>query len=144
MSRVWRDIVDGLRFLREDSIASAMTGGIVAAFAAVGAVLAVGRIFVITLDASPASWGIVVSAFGLGMGLGIVGANQAVKVIEREVAFVWSMVLAAVALFVLAAMPNFSLAAVVTVWSRPRAPGLRAKRMPSSRMMRSGSAGSGW
>jgi dTMP kinase len=116
MSRVWRDIVDGIRFLREDSIASAMTGGIVAAFAAVGAVLAVGRIFVITLDASPASWGIVVSAFGLGMGLGIVGANQAVKVVEREVAFVWSMVLASAALFVLAAMPNFPLAAVVTVW----------------------------
>ena len=118
LSRVWRDIVDGVRFLREDSIASAMTGGIVAAFAAVGAVLALGRIFVGTLNSgSPAaSWGIVVSAFGLGMGLGIVGANQAVKILEREAAFVWSMVLAAGALFVLATMPNLPLAAVVTVW----------------------------
>jgi dTMP kinase len=118
MSRVWRDIVEGVRFLREDSIASAMTGGIVAAFAAVGAVLALGRIFVGTLDAKNAasSWGIVVTAFGLGMGLGMGGANQAVKVVEREVAFVWSMVLAAAALFVLAAMPNLALAAVVTVW----------------------------
>ena len=34
--------LDGLRFLREDSIASAMTAGIVIAFAAVGAVLALG------------------------------------------------------------------------------------------------------
>ena len=116
MSRVWRDIVEGLRFLREDSIASAMTGGIVAAFAATGAVLALGRIFVGTLAAGPASWGIVVSAFGIGMGLGIVAASQAVKVIEREVAFVWSLMLAGGALLVLAAMPNLPLAAVVTVW----------------------------
>ena len=117
MSRVWRDIVEGLRFLKEDSIASAMTGGIVAAFAATGAVLALGRIFVgQDLAAGPASWGIVVSAFGIGMGLGIVGASQAVKVIERELAFVWSLMLAGGALFVLAAMPNLPLAAVVTVW----------------------------
>ena len=116
MSRVWRDIVDGLRFLREDSIASAMTGGIVAAFAATGAVLALGRIFVGTLAAGPASWGIVVSAFGVGMGLGIVAANQAVKVFERELAFVWSLMLAGAALFLLAAMPSLPLAAVLTVW----------------------------
>jgi dTMP kinase len=116
MSRVWRDIVEGVRFLREDSMASAMTGGIVAAFAATGAVLALGRIFVGTLRAGPASWGIIVSAFGVGMGLGIVGANQAAKVVEREVAFVWSMMLAGAALFLLAAMPSLPLAAVVTVW----------------------------
>ena len=62
MSKVWRDVVEGVRFLREDSIASAMTGGIVAAFAAVGAVLALGRIFVGTLNASNAatSWGIII------------------------------------------------------------------------------------
>jgi len=47
-----------------------------------------------TLNAANAasSWGIVVTAFGLGMGLGMGGANQAVKLVEREVAFVWSMV----------------------------------------------------
>ena len=42
LSRVWHDMVDGVRFLREDSIAAAMTAGIVMAFAAVGAVLALG------------------------------------------------------------------------------------------------------
>jgi dTMP kinase len=111
MSRVWRDIVAGVRFLREDSISSAMTGGIVAAFAATGAVLALGRILV-----GAAGWGVVVSAFGIGMGLGIVGANQVVKVLERELTFVWSMVAAGAALLVLALMPNLALEAVVTVW----------------------------
>ena len=117
LSRVWRDIGDGVRFLREDSIASAMTGGIVIAFAAVGAVLALGPIFVSsTLGAKAAGWGIVVVTFGVGMGIGMAGSNEVAKVFERDLTFVWSLVAAAGALFVLAAMPNLSLAAVVTVW----------------------------
>ena len=116
LGRVWRDVVDGLRFLREDSIASAMTAGIVVAFAAVGAVLAVGPIFVSTLDADAAAWGIIVTAFGIGMGLGMAAANQVAKVVDRGFAFVWALVAAAGALFVLASMPNLSLAAVVCVW----------------------------
>lgn len=117
LSRVWRDVVGGLRFLREDSIASAMTFGIVIAFAAVGAVLALGPIFVnSTLRAGAAGWGVVVVAFGAGMAIGMAGQSQVTKVFERDVTFVWSLVAAAGALFVLAAMPNLPLAAVVTVW----------------------------
>jgi dTMP kinase len=116
LGRVWRDVVDGIRFLREDSIASAMTAGIVVAFAAVGAVLAVGPIFVSTLDADAAAWGIIVSAFGIGMALGMASSNQAARFVDRGFAFVWALVAAAVALFVLASMPNLALAAVVCVW----------------------------
>jgi dTMP kinase len=116
LSKVWRDIVDGVRFLREDSIASAMTGGIVVAFAAVGAVLALGPIFVATLDAKAAAWGVVVTAFGVGMFLGMATASQINKFVERDVAFVWALLAAAGTLFVLAAMPNLPLAAVVSVW----------------------------
>src|SRR5437867_12516289 len=94
-----------------------MTGGIVVAFGAVGAVLALGAVFVQqTRDAGPSGWGLVVSAFGVGMGLGMASAGQAAKVIDREVAFVWSLIAAAAALFVLATMPNLSWAIVFTVW----------------------------
>ena len=117
LSRIWRDVLDGLRFLREDSIASAMTAGIVIAFAAVGAVLALGPIFVnTTLHAKAAGWGVVVVAFGVGMAIGMAGSNQVTKFIERDLVFTRSLLSAATALFVLAAMPSFSLAAVVTVW----------------------------
>jgi dTMP kinase len=116
LSRVWRDVVDGVKFLREDSIASAMTGGIVIAFAAVGAVLALGPIFVDSLDADPAAWGVVVTAFGIGMFFGMATANQLNKIVERDVAFVWALLAAAGTLLVLAAMPNLALAAVVAVW----------------------------
>ena len=117
LSRVWRDIVDGLNFLREDSMASAMSAGIVIAFGAVGAVLAIGPIFVgRTLASGTAGWGILVVAFGVGMGIGMASANQVVRFVEREWVFVWSLVSAAVALFVLAAMPNLGFAAFTTVW----------------------------
>jgi dTMP kinase len=117
LSRIWRDVLDGLRFLREDSIASAMTAGIVIAFAAVGAVLALGPIFVnSTLHAKAAGWGVVVVAFGIGMAIGMAGSNQVTRFIERGLVFTRSLLSAAVALFLLAAMPTFSLATVVTVW----------------------------
>jgi dTMP kinase len=116
-SRIWRDVLEGIRFLREDSMASAMTAGIVVAFSAVGAVLALAPIFVVdTLGADNAGWGFIVTSFGVGIGLGMASANQAARLLERVSIFPWSIVVSAATLFVLAAMPNLALAAVVTVW----------------------------
>ena len=116
LTRIWRDVMDGLKFLREDSVASAMTAGIVVAFAAVGAVLALGPIFVRSLDAGDAAWGVIVTAFGVGMALGMAATNQVARFVDRGLTFVWALIAAAGALFVLAAMPNLPLASVVTVW----------------------------
>jgi dTMP kinase len=116
LSRVGRDIADGVRFLREDSLASAMTLGIVAAFSAVGAVLALGPVFATrTLGAGDPGWGILVTSFGIGMMIGMASSNKAAEVVEREIVFVWSMLLASATLFALAVMPNISFAAVITV-----------------------------
>jgi dTMP kinase len=117
VSRVWRDVVEGLRFLREDSIASAMTGGIVVAFCAVGAVLAIGPVFVaVTLTGRAAGWGVMVTAFGIGMGLGMAASNQVARLFHRETVFTLSLVAASGTLAVLAAMPTLALAAVLAVW----------------------------
>jgi len=105
-----------VRFLREDSLASAMTLGIVAAFSAVGAVLALGPLFATTaLGAGDPGWGTLVTSFGLGMIIGMATSNKASEIVEREVVFVWSIIAAAGSLFVLAAMPGIAYAAVVTV-----------------------------
>jgi dTMP kinase len=117
LSRVWRDIRDGVQFLREDSIASAMTAGIVVAFGAVGAVMGLGLPFVTeALGADPAGWGVMVTAFGIGMAIGMAGTNEVSKFFERDITFVWAMVAAASTLFVLAAMPTLAWAALVAVW----------------------------
>lgn len=116
LSRVGKDIADGVRFLREDSLSSAMTLGIVAAFSAVGAVLALGPVFATTaLGAGDPGWGILVTSFGLGMGIGMASSNKVVEFVEREYVFVWSIIAAAATLFVLAAMPGIGVASVVTV-----------------------------
>ena len=96
LSKVWRDIVDGVNFLREDSIASAMTGGIVVAFAAVGAVLALGPIFVQhprRQRRRRGAWWSPRSA--IGMFLGMATASQVNKFVERDIAFVWALLAAA-------------------------------------------------
>ena len=110
-----RDIVDGLKFLRESTLASAMTLGIVSAFSAVGAVLALGPIFARTLGAGNPGWGILVTSFGIGMGIGMASSNKVVEFVEREFVFVWSIIAAAAMLFVLALIPGIELAAVITV-----------------------------
>jgi dTMP kinase len=116
LGRVGTDIVDGLRFLRENTLASAMTLGIVAAFSAVGAVLALGPIFASdALGAGDPGWGILVTSFGIGMGIGMASSNKVVELVEREYVFVYSIIAAAATLFVLATMPSISLAAIITV-----------------------------
>jgi dTMP kinase len=116
LSRAGKDIADGFRFLREHSLASAMTLGIVAAFSAVGAVLALGPIFARdALGAGNTGWGILVTSFGIGMGIGMASSNKVVEFVEREFVFVYSIIAAAATLFVLALMPGIELAAVMTV-----------------------------
>lgn len=116
MSRVWRDIVEGVHFLREHQLAAAMTTGIVVGFAGVGAVLSIGPVFVLrTLMAGPAGWGVLVTTFGIGMGMGLASVGLAVKLIDREHLFYMSMIAASVTLFLLAAMPNLPLVATLAV-----------------------------
>jgi dTMP kinase len=113
---VGKDIIEGIRFLRQHSLAGAMTVSIVLAFSGVGAVLALGPVFAQqTVDAGAAGWGILVTSMGVGMGIGMAALGPVSKVIEREVLFPFSMLAAAGALFVLAAMPTIELAAGFTV-----------------------------
>jgi dTMP kinase len=114
--RVVRDIVEGVRFLREAPLVATMTTGIVVAFCAVGAVLSLGPVFAQqTLHAGAAGWPLLVTCFGIGMAAGMGAVNVLGRSFEREVLFSGSMIAAAGVLFVLAAMPNISLAALVTI-----------------------------
>lgn len=116
LTLIGRDIVEGLRFLREHPLARAMTTGIVVAFSAVGAVLALGPVFATqTLGAGSAGWGVLVTAFGVGMGVGMAAVSRAARAAEIDHVFSWSLLAAAATLFVLASMPNLSLASVLAV-----------------------------
>ena len=71
-----------------------------------GAVLSLGPIFATTtLGAGDPGWGILVTSFGIGMGIGMASSNKVVEFVLREYVFVWSIIAAAGTLLVLAAMP---------------------------------------
>ena len=113
---VLSDFMEGIRFLRQHTLARAMTFGIVLGFAGVGSVIGLGPIFATdTLDAGSSGWGLLVTAIGIGMGAGMISAGRFAKLIERETLFPLAIVFAAASLVVLAAMPNISTAALLTV-----------------------------
>lgn len=110
------DIKEGVRFLREHPFARAMTIGIVLAFTGAGAVMSVGPIFAQnTLHGGPSAWGILVTAVGVGMALGMVLVGQVTKLIDKDALFPLAILAGGTALLVLAAMPTVILAAVTTV-----------------------------
>ena len=116
VGEVGKDIREGIRFLREHSLARAMTIGIVMGFVGVGSVIALGPIFAgRTLDAGAKGFGILVTAVGVGMGIGMASLGQVTKFVERERLFPLAMLSAGTALIVTAAMPNLALAALFTV-----------------------------
>lgn len=116
-TRVFRDTRDGIRFLREDSVASAMTGGLVIAFAGVGAVLAIMPVFVqYTLGGQESGWGLVVTAFGVGLALGLAAAGLVARLLDRSRAAELSLGAAGCMLILLAAMPNLSWVVALSVW----------------------------
>src|SRR6266545_1914749 len=116
LSRAGEDIRDGIRFLRGHSLARAMTVGIVVAFAGVGSVMAIGPVFAQqTVHAGAPGWGFLVTALGVGMGIGMASVPQVSKFVERDLLFPITMMGAAIMLAVVAAMPNIALAAFMTV-----------------------------
>ena len=115
LSRAGEDIRDGIRFLRGHSLARAMTFGIVVAFAGVGSVMAIGPVFAQqTVHAGPPGWGFLVTALGVGMGIGMASVPQINRFVDRTMLFPVTMLGAAVMLAVVAAMPNIAIAAVMT------------------------------
>ena len=115
-SEVGRDIKEGVQFLRQHSLARAMTIGIVMGFVGVGSVIALGPIFATqTLHGNPSAFGVLVTAVGIGMGVGMASLSTLAKFIDRERLFPMAMLGAGIALIVVSLMPDLVLAAVSTV-----------------------------
>lgn len=110
------DLLEGGRFLKDHSFARAMTIGIVLAFTGAGAVMSVGPIFAQNaLGGGPTAWGVLVTAVGLGMALGMIFVGQLHKLIDKDTFFPLAILGGAAALIVVALMPTITLAALATV-----------------------------
>jgi dTMP kinase len=110
------DARDGYRFLAEHPLIRTMTVAIVIAFSGVGAVIALGPSFSLdSLNAGSTGFGILITAFGVGMGAGLGMMNFLSRFAPKDRLMYVSMIGAALCLVVLAAMPNITLAALFTV-----------------------------
>jgi len=112
------DLREGVSFLKDHPFARAMTVGIVMVFTGAGAVMSVGPIFAsdpFALDGGPTAWGILVTSFGVGMGIGMAAVGQFYKWVEKDTLFPLAILLGAVSVLVLASMPTVGLAALLTV-----------------------------
>jgi dTMP kinase len=112
------DLREGVSFLKDHAFVRAMTVGIMLAFTGAGAVLSVGPIFAqdpAALDAGPTAWGILVTAVGVGLGAGMGVAGWLGRLVDKDILFPALILAGSAALVVLAAMPNITLAALVTV-----------------------------
>jgi dTMP kinase len=110
------DLREGVAFLKDHVFARAMTIGIVLAFIGAGAVISVGPIFVsAALGGGPTAWGILVTAVGLGMAIGMIFVGQVHKLVDRDTYFPWAILAGAAGLVLVASTPNITLASLATV-----------------------------
>jgi dTMP kinase len=114
--QAFEDLREGVRFLRDHPFARAMTIGIVLAFTGVGSVMGLGPVFARrTIDSGAAGWGVLVTAVGIGLVIGMGSLRWLSKLVPKHILFPSALLAAAVTLMVLAAMPNLFLAASLTV-----------------------------
>src|SRR5439155_4729711 len=107
---------DGYRFLGEHPLVRSMTIGIVMGFAGVGGVISLGPVFAqYSLHAPATGFGILITAFGVGMGAGMGLNNYLSRFMEKDILFTIAMMGTAGCLLVVAAMPSIELAALFTV-----------------------------
>lgn len=107
---------DGYRFLAEHPLIRTMTVAIVISFSGAGAVIALGPSFSLdSLHAGPTGFGVLITAFGVGMGAGLGLMNFLTRFATKDRVLYVSMIGASICLVVLAAMPNITLAALFTV-----------------------------
>jgi dTMP kinase len=111
-----QDVQAGYRFLSQHTLVRSMTIAIVTAFAGVGAVISLGPVFArFSVNAGATGFGILITAFGIGMGAGMALMGLLTRFLDRDKLFITAMLGAAASLFVLAAMPTIALAALFTV-----------------------------
>jgi dTMP kinase len=102
----WELLKEGFRFVGGHPVIRALILGVMVAFAAAGAVITTGEFFARLLNAGPAGYGILVSAVGVGLVLGLLAADPITRRIQPERLFAPGIGIAGAALLTTAAMPT--------------------------------------
>jgi dTMP kinase len=112
---VFADLVDGWRFIGQTPLARGLVVGILGAFAAGGAVIALGRPFVGLLQGGDAAYGMLFGAVFTGLALGMALGPRLLGDLNRRRMFGLSIIGAGTSLAVESLLPNLVLALFATV-----------------------------
>ncbi|MFC7329227.1 dTMP kinase [Marinactinospora rubrisoli] len=111
---VLRTIWEGLRFAGTTPLVRGLLLGMLGAFAAGGAVVGVGRVYVADLGGGNAGFGVMFGAVFTGMAIGMFAGPRILRTVERRRLFGLGIALSGVALFLVGLIPNMVLAALLT------------------------------
>lgn len=108
----WQELKEGFRFIMTHPLVRELVVGVMGAFLAAGAVIAVGQLFAVILNAGQTGFGILVAAVGTGLLLGILSTGWISRHWRKERLFAPGIGTAGVALMVTALMPRLDLASI--------------------------------
>ena len=108
----WAEMKEGFAFIARQHLVRALVVGIMGAFLAAGAVVAVGELFVGVLNAGSSGFGLLVAVVGVGLTVGIVASAPLTRRIAKERIFSPAIAVAGLGLIAVALMPRLDLAAI--------------------------------
>ena len=103
---------EGRRFIRHSRLVGGLIIGLVGAFAAGGAVIGAGKIFVTSLGGGNAAYGVLFGSVFVGLGSGMAFGPRIARELSRRRLFGLSIVFAAICLILTAVMPQVALAMI--------------------------------
>jgi dTMP kinase len=106
---------EGLSFIRTSRMVGGLIIGLVGAFAAGGAVIGAGKIFVTSLGGGNAAYGVLFGSVFVGLGTGMAFGPRIARDLSRRRLFGLSIVFAAICLILTAVMPQVALAMIFVI-----------------------------
>jgi dTMP kinase len=103
---------EGASFVRHSRLVGGLIMGLIGAFAAGGAVIGAGKIFVTSLGGGNAAYGVLFGSVFVGLGSGMAFGPRIARELSRRRLFGLSIVFAAICLILTAIMPQVALAMV--------------------------------
>lgn len=106
---------EGAAFIRHSRLIGGLIIGLVGAFAAGGAVIGAGKIFVTSLGGGNAAYGVLFGSVFVGLGLGMAFGPRIARELSRRRLFGLSIVFGGICLVLTAIMPQVALAMVLVL-----------------------------
>jgi dTMP kinase len=109
-TNVFSLVVEGVSFLRNQPLMRALYVGVIGAFGAGGLIIGVAQLYIATLDAGTAGYGVVFGIVFTGLALGMLVGPRILPTVPRRSLFARSIGLAGVALLAMSVLQDFVLA----------------------------------